>query len=74
MAKSFPKPTEDSGRATNHKIHLRKISDDQRQKENPLKSSQRYKFNKTKLYFYGYIHRWYNFFKSKSLFQNLRYL
>lgn len=51
MAETFPKPTEDSGRVTNHKIHLCKISDDQRQKENPLKSSQRYKFNKTKLYF-----------------------
>lgn len=45
-AETFPKLTEDSGCATNHKIHLCKISDDQRQKENPRKSSQKYKFNK----------------------------
>ena len=46
IVENFPKPTEDSWPATNSRIHLRKTSENQRQKENPLKRSQRYKFKK----------------------------
>ena len=46
IAENFPKPTKDSWPATNSKIHLWKTSENQRQKENPFKRSQRYKFKK----------------------------
>lgn len=46
MAENFPKPTEDSGPATNPRIYLSKTSVNQRQKENPLQSSQRHKLKK----------------------------